>query len=45
MTALTAGLRRYTANSTGLYLTRIFLALAGAAAFPGGSSKLSGHCR
>ncbi|HCW46235.1 MAG TPA: TIGR01666 family membrane protein [Erwiniaceae bacterium] len=34
MTALTAGLRRYTANSTGLYLTRIFLALAGAAAFP-----------
>ena len=34
MIALTAGLRRYTANSTGLYLTRIFLALAGAAAFP-----------
>lgn len=34
MIALTAGLRRYIANSTGLYLTRIFLALAGAAAFP-----------
>jgi uncharacterized membrane protein (TIGR01666 family) len=34
MIALTARLRRYTANSTGLYLTRIFLALAGAAVFP-----------